>query len=97
MNKRKSITSEDIEKAYDALGITPKGAKAEGDEEVKKGDDADGQMGEEDETHDDEPRHNAANMKNARPARRRNPKRRPKRRPRRTTKASSSATRTVLR
>ena len=65
MNKRKSITSEDIEKAYDALGITPKGAKAEGDEEVKKGDDADGQMGEEDETHDDEPRHNAANMKNA--------------------------------
>lgn len=65
MNKRKSITSEDIEKAYDALGITPKGAKAEGDEEVKKGDDADGQMGEEDETHDDEPRHNVANMKNA--------------------------------
>lgn len=51
MNKRKSITSEDIEKAYSALGITPE--------------DADGQMGEEDETHDDEPRHNAANMKNA--------------------------------
>lgn len=65
MNKRKSITSEDIEKAYSALGITPEGAKAEDDEEVKKGDDADGQMGEEDETHDDEPRHNAANMKNA--------------------------------
>lgn len=65
MNKRKSITSEDIEKAYDALGITPSGDKIKGDEEVQKGDDADGQMGKEDETHDDEPRHNAANMKNA--------------------------------
>ena len=65
MNKRKSITSEDIEKAYDALGITPEGDKIKGDEGVQKGDDADGQMGKEDETHDDEPRHNAANMKNA--------------------------------
>lgn len=65
MNKRKSITSEDIEKAYDALGITPSGDKIKGDEEVQKGDDADGQMGKEDETHDDEPRHNVANMKNA--------------------------------
>lgn len=64
MNKRKSITSEDIEKAYDALGLTPEG-KASGVEDVQKGDDADGQMGKEDETHDDEPRHNAANMRNA--------------------------------
>lgn len=64
MNKRKSITSEDIEKAYDALGLTPEG-KASGAEDVQKGDDADGQMGKEDETHDDEPRHNAANMRNA--------------------------------
>jgi hypothetical protein len=64
MNKRKSITSEDIEKAYDALGLTPEGDAARADE-VQKGDDAEGQMGEEDETHDDEPRHNAANMKNA--------------------------------
>ena len=64
MNKRKSITSEDIEKAYDALGLTPEG-KASDAEDVQKGDDADGQMGKEDETHDDEPRHNAANMRNA--------------------------------
>lgn len=40
MNKRKSITSEDIEKAYDALGLTPEG-KASGVEDVQKGDDAD--------------------------------------------------------
>lgn len=40
MNKRKSITSEDIEKAYDALGLTPEG-KASGAEDVQKGDDAD--------------------------------------------------------
>lgn len=65
MNKRKSITSEDIEKAYDALGLNPEGKVAADAEDVQKGDDADGQMGKEDETHDDEPRHNAANMKNA--------------------------------
>lgn len=64
MNKRKSITSEDIEKAYDALGLAPE-KKADNAEDVQKGDDADGQMGKEDETHDDEPRHNAANAKNA--------------------------------
>jgi hypothetical protein len=64
MNKRKFITSEDIEKAYDALGLAPE-KKADNAEDVQKGDDADGQMGKEDETHDDEPRHNAANAKNA--------------------------------
>lgn len=92
MNKRKSITSEDIEKAYDALGLTPEG-KASDAEDVQKGDDADGQMGKEDETHDDEPRHNAANMRNAKAGERRNPKRRP----RTMTRASSSATRTAPR
>lgn len=64
MNKRKSITSEDIEKAYAALGLAPEGNASDA-EDVQKGDDANGQMGEEDETHDDEPRHNAANMRNA--------------------------------
>lgn len=64
MNKRKSITSEDIEKAYAALGLAPEGNASDA-EDVQKGDDADGQMGKEDETHDDEPRHNAANMRNA--------------------------------
>lgn len=54
MNKRKSITSEDIEKAYDALGLNPEGKVATYSEDVQKGDDADGQMGKEDETHDDE-------------------------------------------
>ncbi len=59
MNKRKSITSEDIEKAYAALGLAPEGNASDA-EDVQKGDDADGQMGEEDETHDDE---NGAKMK----------------------------------
>lgn len=92
MNKRKSITSEDIEKAYAALGLAPEGNASDA-EDVQKGDDADGQMGKEDETHDDEPRHNAANMRNAEAGKRRNPKRRPKT----TTKVSSNATRTALR
>lgn len=53
MNKKKSITAEDIEKAYAALEITP---TRDIEEDVNKGDDSEGQMGEEDETHDDEPR-----------------------------------------
>ena len=53
MNKRKSITSEDIEKAYAALGLVSEGNASDA-EDVQKGDDADGQMGKEDETHDDE-------------------------------------------
>lgn len=92
MNKRKSITSEDIEKAYDALGLAPE-KKADNVEDVQKGDDADGQMGKEDETHDDEPRHNALTQRTPLQARRRNPRKRP----RKTTRVSRSATRTAPR
>nr|DAN69600.1 MAG TPA: prohead serine protease [Herelleviridae sp.] len=62
MNKKKTITNEDIEKAFDALGI---GAPDTTDEVKKSDDDEHGQLGAKEETHDDEPRHNAANAKRA--------------------------------